>query len=200
MIKFINLCEEEPYRVFKKFYKDAQDSNQKAIEAMAVSTFNISENMVDARFVNLKYIKNNEWIFFSNYNSPKGESLNQSNSKISALIYWQSINVQVRIKANIFKTEEEFSNQHFLSRDKNKNALAISSDQSKKIDSLVDVKSKFDETLMNEEILSQRPKYWGGFSFIPFYFEFWEGQKFRLNKRQVFKEKNGNWSKFNLQP
>ena len=96
-----------------------------------------------------------------------------------------------------YKKNLKFSN---LSRDKNKNALSIISDQSKKIDSLDDVKSKFDETLMNEEILSQRPKYWGGFSFIPFYFEFWEGQKFRLNKRQVFKEKNGNWSKFNLQP
>tara|TARA_A200000113_G_scaffold167525_1_gene152205 strand:- start:1229 stop:1831 length:603 start_codon:yes stop_codon:yes gene_type:complete len=200
MIKFVNLCNEEPYRVFKKLYHKALTANQESIEAIALCTFNSAEKMVDSRFVNLKYIKNNEWIFFSNYNSPKANALDKSNNKISVLMYWHSINVQVRIKANIFKTDEDFSNQHFLSRDKNKNALAISSNQSFKTDSLDDVKSKFNDTLKQDDLLRIRPKYWGGFSFIPYYFEFWEGQKYRLNKRQVFEQKNGNWSKFNLQP
>ena len=45
-----------------------------------------------------------------------------------------------------------------------------------------------------------RPSYWGGFSFIPFYFEFWQGQEFRLNKREVYEEINGDWIKYTLQP
>ncbi|MFL2730336.1 MAG: pyridoxine 5'-phosphate oxidase C-terminal domain-containing protein [Gammaproteobacteria bacterium] len=200
MITFIDLCEKEPYEVFKKLYVKAQNAGQKAIEAVAVSNFNDAERMVDSRFVNLKYIKNNEWIFFSNYNSPKSKALIEPNNRVSVLVYWQSINVQVRIKANIFKTNEKFSDQHFLSRDKHKNALAISSDQSRKVDSFSNIKSKFDDTLKQKSLLMTRPSYWGGFSFIPFYFEFWEGQEFRLNKREVYEEINGDWIKYTLQP
>ena len=130
--------------------------------------------------------QDNEWIFFSNYNSPKSKALIEPNNRVSVLVYWQSINVQVRIKANIFKTNEKFSDQHFLSRDKHKNALAISSDQSRKVDSFSNIKSKFDDTLKQKSLLMTRPSYWGGFSFIPFYYEFWEGQEFRLNKREVY--------------
>tara|TARA_Y200000002_G_scaffold348490_1_gene324472 strand:+ start:2871 stop:3473 length:603 start_codon:yes stop_codon:yes gene_type:complete len=200
VITFIDLCEKEPYEVFKKLYVKAQNAGQKAIEAVAVSNFNDAERMVDSRFVNLKYIKNNEWIFFSNYNSPKSKALIEPNNRVSVLVYWQSINVQVRIKANIFKTNEKFSDQHFLSRDKHKNALAISSDQSRKVDSFSNIKSKFDDTLKQKSLLMTRPSYWGGFSFIPFYFEFWEGQEFRLNKREVYEEINGDWIKYTLQP
>ena len=200
MIKFIDLCDKEPYEVFKKLYDKAQKAGQKAIEAVAVSNFNSEEKMVDSRFVNLKYIKDNEWIFFSNYNSPKSKALIEPNNRISVLFYWQCINVQVRIKANIFKTNEKFSDQHFLSRDEHKNALAISSDQSRKVDSFDNIKSKFDDTLKQKSLLITRPAYWGGFSFIPFYFEFWEGQEFRLNKREVYEEINGDWIKYTLQP
>ena len=36
-----------------------------------------------------------------------------------------------------------------------------------------------------------RPDFWGGFSFVPYYFEFWQGHKNRLNKRHVFEQKDG---------
>ena len=120
--------------------------------------------------------------------------------QITALFFWNSINVQIRIKAIINKSDEDFSNQHFLSRDKNKNALAISSNQSFKTDSLDDVKSKFNDTLKQDDLLRIRPKYWGGFSFIPYYFEFWQGHKSRLNKREVYELKNDVWKSYFLQP
>ena len=61
-------------------------------------------NEVDSRYVNLKYIKDSEWIFFSNYNSPKSIAFNAHN-QVSAVIYWKSINLQIRIlkiKGKIF--------------------------------------------------------------------------------------------------
>ncbi|MDB9816017.1 pyridoxamine 5'-phosphate oxidase, partial [Gammaproteobacteria bacterium] len=42
--------------------------------------------------------------------------------------------------------------------------------------------------------------YWGGFSFEPYYFEFWTGQKFRLNKRESFQLESNKWQKKILQP
>ena len=71
MIKFLNLNSEKPYIHFQSLYQEALDNDQKGIEAISVSSYNQIKNEVEARYVNLKYIVNNEWIFFSNYNSPK---------------------------------------------------------------------------------------------------------------------------------
>jgi len=44
------------------------------------------------------------------------------------------------------------------------------------------------------------PEYWGGFSFIPYYFEFWVGHESRINKREVFDKTEGIWKHSFLQP
>ena len=84
MIEFKNLSKEEPYMVFKEKYNNALNKKQKNIEAMSVSSFNKVSNEVDSRMVNLKFIDKNEFIFFSNYESPKSIAFD-SNNKISAL-------------------------------------------------------------------------------------------------------------------
>ena len=53
---------------------------------------------------------------------------------------------------------------------------------------------------LSSENLMKRPDYWGGFSFTPYYFEFWESNEFRLNKRKVFKFAEDKWKSFILQP
>ena len=45
-----------------------------------------------------------------------------------------------------------------------------------------------------------RPNFWGGYSFIPYYFEFWEGHESRLNKRDVYEMKSNEWEHGILQP
>jgi pyridoxine/pyridoxamine 5'-phosphate oxidase len=71
MIKFLNLSPEKPYTHFQSLYEQALDNGQKGIEAISVSSYSQASREVEARYVNLKYIAENEWIFFSNYSSPK---------------------------------------------------------------------------------------------------------------------------------
>jgi pyridoxamine 5'-phosphate oxidase len=149
--------------------------------------------------VNLKYIANNEWVFFSNYHSPKANQF-ESHSQVSILIYWASINTQIRMKAKIYKTSTEFSNEHFLGRTKEKNALAISSNQSQVIGSFEDVAQNFKKTLEAMTPETVRPDFWGGYSFVPYYFEFWQGHENRLNKRHVFEQQDEAWEEKLLQP
>ena len=172
---------------------------QQAIEAISVSSYNRAASEVEARYVNLKYIVNNEWIFFSNYHSPKANQF-ESHSQVSILIYWASINTQIRMKAKIFKTSAEFSNEHFQGRTKEKNALAISANQSQIIGSFDEVEKNFYETLESMTSEMVRPDFWGGYSFIPYYFEFWQGHKNRLNKRHVFELQDKEWAERFLQP
>ncbi len=126
------------------------------------------------------------------------KTLNE-HDQISAMFYWSTTNVQIRMKAKIKETNKERSDEHFKSRQKEKNALAIASNQSQPISSFETVKSKFTETLENAN-LSKRPDYWGGFSFTPYYFEFWRGSDFRLNHRNAFSKVEDGWESSILEP
>ena len=199
MINFLNPSHEKPYVLFESLYQKAIENGQKGVEAISVSSYNELLKEVEARYVNLKYIDNNEWIFFSNYLSPKANQF-ESHDQVSVLIYWASINTQIRMKAKIFKTSSEFSDEHFQGRTKEKNALAISSNQSQAVDSFDQVTKNFNETLEIMTSETPRPDFWGGYSFTPYYFEFWQGHENRLNKRHVFKQQDNQWTEQLLQP
>ena len=62
------------------------------------------------------------------------------------------------------------------------------------------MEDSFNKTLSKINNQVERPNYWGGFTFIPYYFEFWEGHENRLNKRHVFEQHNGEWLERFLQP
>ena len=198
MITFNNLSSEAPYLILKEKYDQALFADQKIIEAMSISSFSSDLSEVNARFVNLKFVNNKEFIFFSNYNSPKSKEF-KSHAQITALIFWNSINVQIRMKALVAKTSKAFNQEYFKGRDKTKNALAISSNQSVQIESYEDVTKNYNDSLKSAN-LENCPDYWGGYSFTPFYFEFWEGHKSRLNKRDVYQFENKVWKHYFLQP
>jgi len=198
MIKFKNLNQETPFQYLKEKYDEAVDAGQKSIEAISISSYNKEVDEVDSRYVNLKFINNDEFIFFSNYNSPKASAF-ISNNQIAALVYWPSINVQIRIKAKIKKTSNDYNQKYFFDRSEEKNALAISSNQSKIIDSFDKVQENFKKSIKNDN-LKVCPKYWGGYSFTPYEIEFWEGNEFRLNKRNLYRKDNATWNHFILEP
>jgi len=198
VIQFNNLNKDKPFILLKQKYDEALNKGQKNIEAISISSYNAKENEVDSRYVNLKFINNNEFIFFSNYSSPKANSF-KSHSQISALIFWPSINMQIRIKAKIKKTSTQFNQEYFQNRAKEKNALAISSEQSKPIKSYDQVKNNF-HISMDRANLKQCPDYWGGFSFVPYTIEFWVGHDNRLNKRDVYNKTADGWDHLILQP
>lgn len=198
MIEFHNLDKSEPFQKFKEYYSRALSFEQKNIEASVISSFNKINNQSNSRIVNIKFLLKNKMIFFTNYDSPKAKEFKQ-NPNISALFFWQSINMQIRIKGTIQKSKEKFSDNYFAKRDAYKNALAISSRQSSVIESYTEVIENYNEALKTNR-LDKRPMYWGGYSIEPTSFEFWEGHKNRLNKRERFTYKKGNWIKEILEP
>lgn len=198
MIIFNNKNNEKPYQKFFNFYDQALKNHQKNPEVISISSYSPKFSEVSCRYVNLKYINDDEWIFFSNYRSKKSEDFN-AHPQIAVTIFWDAINIQIRLKAIIKKTETEISDIHFLDRSKQKNALAISSNQSSLISSYNKVIERY-ENQLNKKNNNQRPKHWGGYSFKPYYFEFWEGHDSRVNKRTVFAHEKSSWRKFTLQP
>ena len=198
MINFLNNSSEKPFEILKDKYNEALLKDQSSIEAMSISSFDACTNEVNSRFVNIKYVESNNLIFFTNYSSPKSIEF-ASHNQIAALFYWEKINTQIRMKGNIIKTSYEFNQKHFLSRSEEKNALAISSHQSSVVDSFDEVVRKFEEAKEKDDLYSC-PEYWGGYSFTPYEIEFWEGNKNRFNKRNLYKFINSSWEHFILEP
>ena len=199
MIDISKISDEKPLVRFIKEYKKAHSLEQPNIDAISISSFDNKSGEPDSRYVNLKYIIDNKWIFFSNYNSLKAKQF-ESVNKIAASFFWHKTNCQIRMKSTIRKTKPKFSDDHFRLRNKSKNLLAIVSDQSNFVNSYNDFLLKY-KKYKNENIdLTLRPDYWGGFTFIPYYFEFWNGDANRLNKRECFYISGDEWKSSFLQP
>jgi len=198
VITFNNLSKEIPFKIFKKKYEESLRADQKNIEAVCISSYSNELKEVNSRFVNLKFVQNKDFIFFSNYSSPKAKEFN-SHNQMTATIYWNSTDTQIRLKAHIKKSTKKFNQEYFCQRNEKKNALAISSNQSDPIKSYEEVKKNYDKSLLTKN-LKKCPEYWGGFSFTPYYFEFWQGHVSRLNKRDIYKLENNSWNHIIAQP
>ena len=63
MIDIKRICKSKPYLLFKEKYLEAYSAGQKNIEAMAISSYNTNTKEVDSRYVNLKIIDKEQFIF-----------------------------------------------------------------------------------------------------------------------------------------
>tara|TARA_Y200000002_G_scaffold193235_1_gene159601 strand:+ start:37429 stop:38025 length:597 start_codon:yes stop_codon:yes gene_type:complete len=198
MINFLNKINTEPFERIYGLYDKALEANQQNIEAILIASYSSLTNEVDARYVNLKYVDTDKFIFFSNYESPKANHF-LSHPQIATVLYWKSINTQIRMKARIKKVDRIFSNKYFANRKKEKNAIAISSRQSQWIENYEEVIENYKDTLSKQN-LKKCPDYWGGYEFTPYSIEFWEGNENRINKRELFTKKDNEWVSEFLQP
>lgn len=199
MIKLID-NKSEPMNKLHKLYNQAEKKSQKNIEALCIGSFCVDSNKPSNRIVNIKYIQNDELIFFSNYKSKKAAEFEKCN-KVACIFYWNTINCQIRIEGEIKKTTKAFSDKHFKTRSQDKNILSIVSSQSQKISSFQEMKERYEKKLKhNHKNSLNRPIYWGGYKIIPNYFEFWKGHNSRLNKREVYEMQKDSWINYQLQP
>ena len=80
MVIFKDISNDKPYRRFLDLYKKAEEMNEPCIDIICLSTYDPKHKQVNSRFLNLKYISNDHWIFFSNYNSKKAKEVEQHNN------------------------------------------------------------------------------------------------------------------------
>lgn len=198
MIEFRNINNEIPFVTFYRLYKEAVLAGEKSPEVFMISSYSKNNNEVDSRIVNLKFIDDTDFIFFTSYESPKARQFSE-HPQVTSIIFWESTNTQIRIKGNIAKIPRQSSQDHFANRDINKNAAAISSNQSSNIESYDDIIKNFEKALQNEDLF-KCPSHWGGYKISPYYIEFWIGNKSRLNKRDAYQKINDTWEHFILQP
>lgn len=197
---FINFSEvsSNPYDLFNNWYQSAFDSS-KIDEAYAMNLATIEKDgFPRTRIVLLREFNENGFVFYTNYNSQKGESI-QRNPNVCLSFFWDKLEQQIIIKGIAKKLSPEKSDEYFYKRPAGSQIGAIVSPQSSVIE--------FDENLDKKaELLKaelkeiKRPKNWGGYIVKPVEFEFWQGRPSRLHHRLRYRFENGDWTKERLAP
>lgn len=186
----------DPILLFKSWFEKAVEDLNPEPNAFILGT--ISEtNLPQTRVVLLKEIEDNQFVFYSNYNSQKGRDI-EHNPQVSMLFFFPFSQRQIRIQGNVTKLSRQKAIDYFATRPIESQVSAMASNQSSKI-SRVQLIEKAAEIRNSEKVAC--PSHWGGYAIMPNYFEFWQGQPGRLHDRIVYENINSTqWEQYRLAP
>jgi len=146
-----------------------------------------------ARIVLLKSFDEQGFVFYTNYDSRKGQDLAE-NAGACLLFYWSPLWRQVRIEGAVEKVSEAESDEYFHSRPLGSKLGAWASDQSQPVESREQLEKQFEEFNSKFADNVPRPVHWGGYRRRPDVIEFWQGRENRLHDRlQYTLQKDGGW-------
>ena len=187
-----------PIKLFSDWFGSI-DSKRTELEpnAMSLSTVN-KDNTPTTRIVLLKKFSKEGFVFFTNYNSRKGQAI-KNNPNVSLSFFWPSTEQQVIISGIASKLDEIDSENYFNSRPIGSQLGAIVSNQSEVIKSRDILENKMTELKLSKTNII-RPKNWGGYNVSPFSIEFWQGRDNRLHDRILYKKENDIWNYVRLSP
>lgn len=190
-----------PVKQFKKWFDEAEKSEEIAeANAMSISTLD-QDGCPRTRMVLLKSYDEKGFVFYTNYDSQKGQALEET-GKACLHFFWPNLERQITIKTDVEKISEANSDAYFHSRPRGSQLGAIVSPQSQEIpnrefmeEKLKDLEKQYD----GKEI--DRPQNWGGFLAKAYEIEFWQGRPNRLHDRIVYvKDEEQDWKISRLAP
>lgn len=192
---------QNPIEQFRDWFLEASENPSiSEANAMAVSTME-EDGCPRTRMVLLKAYTYEGFIFYTNYESRKGKSIEKTH-KACLHFFWPNLERQIIIKADLERIAENLSDGYFHSRPKGSQLGAVVSPQSHEIPNREFLEKKLkelEEKYENTEV--PRPENWGGYIAKPYEIEFWQGRPNRLHDRIVYELVDGlDWKIARLAP
>ena len=196
-----NQVKENPIELFRDWFLEAEEHpNISEANAMAISTLE-DDGCPRVRMVLLKGFTWEGFIFYTNYDSRKGKSI-EKNKKACLHFFWPPLERQIIIKANMERIAENLSDGYFASRPRGSQLGAAVSPQSEMVPNREFLEKKLSELekyFEGKEI--PRPENWGGYIAQPYEMEFWQGRPNRLHDRILYElQPDFDWKKSRLAP
>ena len=190
----------DPFYLFKIWLKMAEDDDKiDEPNAFTLSTVN-KKNEPRNRVVLMKKLKQNGIVFFTNYDSKKGESI-KKNKNVCLSFFWPSTERQVIIQGVVEKVDDETATEYYHSRPRGSQLGAWASPQSSEIASREVLENNLAQVeLKYKDHEVPKPENWGGYIVKPVNIEFWQGRQNRLHDRIIFNKEEAQWNSKRLAP
>lgn len=182
-----NIKVKEPISLFHEWMQTALNTEE-ILEpnSACIATVN-KDGLPSNRFVLVKEVTQDGFIFFTNYGSRKAKDI-ESNPNVAITFYWCPLRRSVRIEGEAEKISHADSLSYFHQRPRASQIGALASAQSTLIESrkqLDEIEAKIKAELGTNEVPLPN---WGGYLVRPRLVEFWQGQTDRLHDRIRFRK------------
>lgn len=189
----------DPIALFAEWLGDAKAAEPNDPNAMALATVD-DDGLPDVRMVLLKDFDTQGFVFFTNYESAKGQEL-IANPKAALCFHWKSLRRSVRVRGSVGQVSAAEADDYFASRPRGSRIGAWASQQSRPLESRFALEKSVAAYTAKFGIGEiPRPDYWSGFRVAPEQMEFWADRPFRLHDRLRFERTDGGWTKTRLYP
>lgn len=187
----------DPVAFFARWLQEAQAAEVPEPTAMNVATV-AADGAPSARIVLLKGMHDGKFVFYTNYDSRKGNEI-AGDSRAAVTFWWQALERQVRIEGVVTKVSREQSEDYFASRPIKSQWGAAASPQSQVVPNREWLEERMNALEAAGEAVAC-PEHWGGYQIEPHYIEFWQGRRSRLHDRVVFTKDGDNWAISRIAP
>lgn len=176
---------ENPLIQFQIWLEEAIKAEVNEPTAVIVGTVS-EDGKPSTRCVLLKELRDEEFIFYTNYESRKGKQLAHS-PHISLTFLWHELERQVHVEGIAAKVPPEVSDEYFRTRPYKSRIGARISPQSRPIAGRMEIMQAFiRESIRFAGKEVKRPDNWGGYAVAPTRIEFWQGRESRLHDRFLY--------------
>lgn len=191
---------EDPFDIAKAWLSEAEASEINDANAIALATVD-EEGLPNVRMVLLKEIEADAFVFYTNYDSAKGQELSSA-GKAAFVLHWKSLRRQIRVRGLVSKEDGPQADAYYKSRSLKSRLGAWASAQSQPLSSRAALMAEVAKVTATKGTHPSRPPFWGGFRVRPVEIEFWADGDHRLHDRFRWRRKTPEdvWDVVRLNP
>ena len=188
----------DPFVQFARWYAAAVEATADRAAAMTVATAT-PDGRPSARIVLLRGFDTRGFVFYTNYESHKGQEID-GNPAVAAVLYWHQLDVQVRIEGTATRVSRAESEQYFAQRPRGHQIGAWASHQSEPVSDRATLERQVDAAEAEYPGAVPLPPHWGGYRIVPARIEFWKSGTDRIHDRVEYARAGETWTIRRLSP